>query len=142
MQSKLLRRKFNHQKYTAKTRQIEWHFTLDTWIEWWGEDIDKRGRKKGQLVMARKGDIGPYHPDNVFKCYQEDNVRYAQSGKKVTRNSDHQEKLAQAKRKKIMTPDGIFNSRDECAAYYKIGGSAVNYRIKQYPKDYFYMEEQ
>ena len=27
----------------------------------------------GQLVMARKGDEGPYHPDNVFKLLE--NVR-------------------------------------------------------------------
>ena len=48
-------------------RNIDWHFTYESWLEWWGDDIVNRGNKSGQLVMARKGDIGPYHPDNVVK---------------------------------------------------------------------------
>ena len=57
----------------AKGRGIEWQFTYDTWIEWWGDDIANRGPYKGQLVMARNGDIGPYHPDNVHKATSTDN---------------------------------------------------------------------
>jgi hypothetical protein len=59
----------------AKERNIEWQFTYDTWIEWWGTDIANRGCRKGQLVMARNGDIGPYHPDNVRKTTCNDNYK-------------------------------------------------------------------
>lgn len=57
----------------AKERNIDWQFTYDTWEAWWGEDIAKRGPYKGQLVMARNGDVGAYHPDNVHKATSIDN---------------------------------------------------------------------
>lgn len=75
------RKQYSFQKCTAKYRGIDWNFTYDTWIEWWGEDISKRGCKKDQLVMARNGDIGPYSPDNVRKLTHGENVKEAQMGR-------------------------------------------------------------
>ena len=72
---------YNSQKCSAKQRNIEWHFTYDTWVNWWGEDITKRGRKTGQLVMSRYNDTGPYHPDNVCKLPQEKNAAEGHIGK-------------------------------------------------------------
>ena len=65
--------KYYTQKSGANARGIEWHFTYETWLEWWGDDIHNRGNKSGQLVMARKGDTGPYHPDNVIKITANEN---------------------------------------------------------------------
>jgi len=62
-----MKHKYHTQKAGAKARNIEWHFTYETWLAWWGDDIVNRGNKSGQLVMARKDDAGPYHPDNVEK---------------------------------------------------------------------------
>jgi len=64
---------YDNAKWCAKERGIEWHFTYNTWLEWWGDDFVNRGCKRGQLVMARNGDIGPYHPDNVHKTTSTDN---------------------------------------------------------------------
>jgi hypothetical protein len=61
------KQKYYTQKSGAKCRDIEWHFTFESWMEWWGEDFANRGNKSGQLVMARNGDVGPYHPNNVCK---------------------------------------------------------------------------
>jgi hypothetical protein len=72
--------KYGVQKFGAKKRGLDFHFTYEEWLDWWGEDIENRGRGKGQLVMARYGDVGPYHPDNVFKNTAEQNVREAQTG--------------------------------------------------------------
>jgi hypothetical protein len=74
-------KQYNQQKVNAKHRNIEWQFTYDEWIEWWGEDIEKRGKKKGSLCMARKGDEGPYHPDNCYKSLFEKNTFDAHYGK-------------------------------------------------------------
>ena len=63
----ILKSKYNTQVAGAKARGIEWQFTFESWLEWWGKDIDQRGNKSGQLVMARIGDTGSYHPDNVRK---------------------------------------------------------------------------
>lgn len=55
------------QKNGAKARGIEWQFTFETWVEWWGDDLDERGALRHNLQMQRVADSGPYHPDNVRK---------------------------------------------------------------------------
>jgi hypothetical protein len=64
---------YHNQKVRARIRNIEWQFTYDTWMEWWGEDIVNRGSKSGQLVMSRFNDSGPYHPNNVRKATVNEN---------------------------------------------------------------------
>lgn len=76
-----MKQKYFEQKKNAKQRNIEWQFTFDEWITWWGDDIVNRGCLKGQLVMARNGDTGPYHPDNVRKATCGENVVEAHIGK-------------------------------------------------------------
>lgn len=68
-----INQKYHLQASHARKRGIEWHFTYQSWLEWWGEDLDKRGQKANDLCMARYNDDGPYHPDNVFKCTQRQN---------------------------------------------------------------------
>jgi hypothetical protein len=63
-------KKFLVHKRSAKERHIGFKFTYEEWVAWWetnlGPDwINKRGCKRGQYVMARKGDKGPYAPWNV-----------------------------------------------------------------------------
>jgi len=72
---------YDNAKWCAKERGIDWQFTYETWEAWWGEDIINRGPKKGQLVMARNGDQGPYHPDNVRKKTASENCSEGQLGK-------------------------------------------------------------
>jgi hypothetical protein len=76
-----LKHKYHSQHNTAKCRGIEWQFTFETWLAWWGDDIVNRGKQKGQLVMARIGDVGPYHPDNVCKKTCGENIIEANNGK-------------------------------------------------------------
>ena len=72
--------RYHNQKTRAKRRNIDWQFTYDTWIEWWGEDIANRGHSKGKLVMARFNDVGPYSPDNVKKITHSENVSESTTG--------------------------------------------------------------
>ena len=72
---------YNTQRCSAKFRGIEWQFTYETWIAWWGNDIERRGRRPDQLVMARLGDTGPYHPDNVKKITGAENSSETRKGK-------------------------------------------------------------
>jgi len=58
---------YRMQRMRAKQRSIDWQFNYTTWVQWWGTDIHNRGRCSGQLVMARKGDAGPYSPSNTEK---------------------------------------------------------------------------
>lgn len=60
-------RAYRQQEVNAKVRGIEWQFTFKTWVDWWGDDIEKRGRGAFDLQMQRVADRGPYHPENVRK---------------------------------------------------------------------------
>src|SRR4051812_35125921 len=59
---------FEGQRRNAKRRGIPFLFTPETWWAWWQEDDrwPKRGRRRDGLVMCRKGDVGPYSPENVY----------------------------------------------------------------------------
>ena len=52
------RMKYYHQKAHAKVRGIAWKLTLEEWLAWWQASghYHERGRRKGQYVMARRGD--------------------------------------------------------------------------------------
>jgi hypothetical protein len=60
--------KYKLQERQAAKRGIAWLFTFETWWEVWRKSgkWHERGSKSGQYVMCRKGDIGPYSPENVF----------------------------------------------------------------------------
>lgn len=62
------------QKSNAQKRGIDFLFSFDEWVEWWGDDFDKRGCNLGELVMARHGDCGPYSPDNCRKLTCSENL--------------------------------------------------------------------
>ena len=75
-----MKNKYHTQRLGAKQRGIDWQFTYETWVEWWGEDIVNRGHYSGQLVMARFNDEGPYHPDNVKKITCNENCSEGNKG--------------------------------------------------------------
>ncbi len=77
---------FHTQRYDAKRRGIEFLLTFSEWVMWWESELGpdwliKRGHQKGQFVMARFEDKGPYQLGNI-KCIEcGDNVSEAQKGK-------------------------------------------------------------
>lgn len=79
-ESNPIRSAFLDQRCNAKARGISFEFTFDEWVCWWAGDIDKRGCGADDLVMARHGDVGPYHPDNVYKSKASDNCRLSAKG--------------------------------------------------------------
>ena len=120
-----LMHRFCEQRNRAKRRGIEWHFTFEEWVAWWGDDIDKRGNSKDSLVMARTGDIGPYHPDNVRKATVSENTN--------ERNSRYL--------KEIMTPFGLFPSIQETANALNLSISGLKKRMKRLPEQYYFTKE-
>ncbi len=62
------------QKHNAKKRGIEWLFSFDTWWQMWKDKFNWRGASKGKYCMARKGDEGPYSPENCEIILLEANV--------------------------------------------------------------------
>ena len=77
------RQKFCMQRYHAKLRNIEWDLSFEDWMSWWGDDLEKRGCKNSNdLVMARKGDVGPYSLDNIVKMTVSENSKDCRSRNK------------------------------------------------------------
>jgi len=66
---------YHSQKHNAKRRGIGWELTFKEWCDFWGEDIDRRGTKRGCLQMQRHMDAGPYKLGNIKKGEPRDNVR-------------------------------------------------------------------
>jgi len=103
--------KYRHHKNLAKGRNIPFELTF---IEWWNiwqksGKWEQRGRKRGQYVMSRFNDIGPYAINNVEIKTQEDNFREGVTGNKnrlghVTPDST-KEKIRQSKLGKKHTPE-------------------------------------
>jgi hypothetical protein len=61
------RKAFYAQRREAGVRGIGWELTFEQWIEWWGEDITRRGNHFDQLQMQRFEDKGPYAIGNIQK---------------------------------------------------------------------------
>ena len=120
---------FRDQRAQAiKKRGIEWHFTFDEWLDWWGDDIVNRGREKGKLVMARYNDTGPYHPDNVRKLEFGMNTR--ESNLLNPRDT----------RKPFVAEGKEYPSLSEAAKSYNITHQAILHRMRKAPDVYFYKE--
>lgn len=70
-------------KQSANMRGIPFLLTFDEWCVLWSNSgkFAERGRRKGQYVMARHGDVGPYAVDNVKIVTCGENVSEAHLGK-------------------------------------------------------------
>lgn len=69
------RRAYDHQKAGAARRGVEWEFNFQTWLDWWGADIERRGSGPNDLQMLRFADSGPYAAWNVRKGTPKDNAK-------------------------------------------------------------------
>jgi hypothetical protein len=135
-----LKHKYNVQKNSASIRGIEWNFTFEQWLNWWGDDINLRGRSKNSLCMARYNDCGDYSPENCYKSTTSDNIKLGQL-KNDTSDKNRNRKISQAKMKKIHTPFGIFDSRNEAAKNIGIHITTLYQRMKYHPQEYYGVEQ-
>ncbi len=75
--SRKLAQAYCMQKHDAKRRNIQFELSFDEWMKVWEDSghLLERGRKRGQYVMARFGDSGPYAVWNVKIIKTEENLR-------------------------------------------------------------------
>jgi hypothetical protein len=73
---------------------IEWLFTFESWLDLWLKSghWHQRGKGRGQYVMARFGDVGPYAPWNVEIKTVGENVVEAHKGRPKPPISEEQRK--------------------------------------------------
>jgi len=109
-------REYSAQKQNARRRGIEFNFTYQSWIDWWGNDIVFRGKGADKLVMARKNDQGSYHPDNVIKLYGKDNVSQGNSGRIFS--DEHRKNLSHSMSKGVIS-DEVLIKRSQALKDYQ-----------------------
>ena len=81
-------REFLRQRSGAKQRGIGWNLTYEQWIEWWGDDIARRGQGYNQLQMQRPADSGPYEIGNIRKGTPRENIITWQSVRAVRQSEE------------------------------------------------------
>lgn len=94
----------------ARKRAIAWEFTFDTWWAMWRASgrYAERGRRRGQYVMARYGDVGPYSPSNVRVCLAAENGR--ESASKLTEAQVREIRCAVGQHKDLAARYGVSRS--------------------------------
>src|SRR6266436_2773794 len=77
------RNKFSKHRTQAGQRGVPFLMTFDEWMEIWMDSghWHERGLKRGQYVMARFGDKGPYSIDNVRIILGIENTKEGHCGK-------------------------------------------------------------
>ena len=121
---------YNAQRQRAKSRGIEWHFTFESWLSVWKSSghLRERGKRLGQYVMSRRGDVGPYSPNNIVICTVSENFKDAYrngfgggncnlgKGRGWTYRKGHKKPYQVTVRRKYV---GIFETREEAERAYK-----------------------
>jgi hypothetical protein len=89
---------YNVAKNNAKRRGIPFLLTEEEWYGWWQASghYHERGTRKGQYVMARIGDVGPYALDNIVCITHAENSRFANRGNKHAVGQGHKKSHAVA----------------------------------------------
>ena len=79
---------YNDQWRHARDRNIEFNMSYDEWLEMWlvSGNWANRGKKSGQYVMCRYGDVGPYSVRNCYIGTVEQNGRDRWEGREKITN--------------------------------------------------------
>lgn len=75
--------KYSAQKYQAERRGVKWQITFDEWFSIW--EVSGKWDERGSdgYCMCRKGDVGPYHKDNVYIALASQNKQDAWFNNKI-----------------------------------------------------------
>jgi hypothetical protein len=120
---------YQMQKAMSKKRNIQWDLTFEQWLDWWGSDIEFRGRKPEDLVMGRIDLTKPYRLDNLLKISHSENTSRSVRG--ITTN----------KTRACRTPLGDFVSvADAGRAHGHKNPTTVNRRLLDGHEGYEYLD--
>jgi hypothetical protein len=123
-----MRTKFTNHRSKAKHRGIEFKLTFNDWKLIWltSGKWEQRGIRKGQYVMSRVNDVGPYAIGNVFIQTSGGNNTDAHSGNQYRKNIPNSE----SQKKKISESlSGIEKEKVQCPHCSKTGGKPAMTRF-------------
>jgi hypothetical protein len=98
------------------------------------ESFSPEHRKKISDALSRN------HPFKGKKHSEEAKAKIREKRKLQVFSKEVIEKRVKNLRKKIMTPKGIFKSRNEAAKHYDLDASCFNYYMKTKPNEFYYIK--
>ena len=126
--------RFREHRKGAKIRSILFQLTFEEWYNWWlaqGQDRNiPRANNSNTLCMCRIGDKGAYSIDNIYCATKRQNTI---DGHKNNPN------ITGRYRKKIQTPQGVFQSKIEAAKYLKVHTTTLSKWLVSKPTEYYYI---
>lgn len=135
---------YQSQARKARRRGVGFTISFEEWRAWWLVDDrwSNRGLKRGQFVMARKGDAGPYDLSNIYLATSEQNqadipksvrVASAYKGADTQRGKAgsyaHLRTEVHPRRLSIRSPEGVFPSIAAAGRHYGLTARAIGYRL-------------
>lgn len=128
--------KYSAQKASAKIRGIDWQLSFNDWYDWWQQTghWEERGCRKGQYVMSRIGDCGPYSLNNIFCSTVEQN-----NSDRHKFNPYVSQIMKQTKIKTTMTPAGLFPSKRDAAKHYRVHSTTISKWMTSKSKEFYYV---
>ncbi len=132
---------YRAQKNNASNRGIDFCFTVNEWAIWWRMNLPadaRRGRRRGEYVMARRGDRGPYASGNVYATTPKGNMddrpaaaKEARRHKLLGHAAPHlKDRERHPRARAIITPDGPWPSAALAAEHYGITRQAAANRAR------------
>jgi hypothetical protein len=157
MTNRELLRKYNSHRDKAIERGISFEFSFEEWVDWWKTDdrLSRRGVGADKLVMARKGDVGPYRIDNVECKTNRENMQEIDR----SRQSEKMTETWQRKRdegyvhhldsrgakhprsKPVITPQGVFGSAMLASEALGFSDTTIKRWVKSGKPGYAYCQE-
>lgn len=139
--------KYHAVKAMARKRGIDWQFTIETWLNWWGDDWHLRGQGAGRLSCVRKDLDGPFSPDN---CDKREHREYT-SKIDHTRRVEHSVGMRKAQKrglprhqyhcKPVMTPAGRFDTTIAACRHYGVYRQILVRWMREKPTEFYYVSK-
>lgn len=147
---------FYFHRRTAKERGIEFLFTLQEWWAWWTAEPgrwERRGKGQADFMMARRGDKGPYSPENVYCATGRENrleaipaiqeaIKRAGAAGKMRRDFLCVRGDGHPRSRAVITPQGRFGSTALAAEALDVHQTTVAKKARKQIDGYRYEDEQ
>jgi len=104
-----------------------------------GKNTWSKGRNGKPHSDETKAKIGAVHKGKLVSDETRAKLSAAMVGKSFPKSDATKAKIAAAKCKPVTTPNGVFPSIKAAAADYRVRGNVIQYRMKKYPHEYYFV---
>ena len=104
-----------------------------------GKNTWSKGRNGKPHSDQTKAKIGAVHRGKIVSEETRAKLSAAMTGKSLPKSDATKAKIATAKCKPVVTPNGNFPSIKAAAAGYNVKGNVIQYRMKKYPTEYYFV---